>query len=72
MAFSFFLIGDRDGGNDYFYRMTITCQTVVDENGKPTAAQIPWEQFELLQQKLEEVDLSRWKSPTRCVHCANR
>lgn len=34
--------------------MTITCQTVVDENGKPTAAQIPREQVELIRDELEE------------------
>jgi len=40
----------------YSAGMTITYQTVVDENGKPTAAQIPWEQFELIQRKLGEED----------------
>ena len=38
----------------YSAGMTITYQTVVDENGKPTAAQIPWEQFELIRDELEE------------------
>ncbi len=38
----------------YTVGMTITYQTLVDENGKPTAAQIPWEQFELIQRKLGE------------------
>ncbi|MFK5923892.1 MAG: addiction module protein [Verrucomicrobiota bacterium] len=51
------IISDRDGKNDYCYPMIITYQTVVDENGKPTAVQIPWEQFELIQQKLEEGDI---------------
>ena len=36
--------------------MPNTYQTVVDENGKPTAAQIPWEQFKLIQRKFAEED----------------
>lgn len=33
--------------------MTITHQTVVDEQGKPAAALIPWAEFLLIQEILE-------------------
>ena len=40
----------------YTANMTITHQTVVDKNGKPTAAQIPWAEFELICEAMEESD----------------
>lgn len=33
--------------------MTITHQKLVDEDGNPTAALIPWEEFRLIQAELE-------------------
>lgn len=36
--------------------MTITYQTLMGENGEPTAALIPWEQFQVIQRKLDEED----------------
>lgn len=46
--------------------MTISHQKVLDEEGRPVAAQIPWDEFILIQDRLSEVDdklpLSReWK-----------
>ncbi|MCF6312114.1 MAG: hypothetical protein L3J39_06660 [Verrucomicrobiales bacterium] len=36
--------------------MTITHQTVMDENGKPSAVIIPWKQFELIREELENLE----------------
>ena len=36
--------------------MTITHQTLMDANGNPTAALIPWDEFEAIQQRLSEVE----------------
>lgn len=36
--------------------MTITYQTLMDADGNPTAALIPWDEFEAIQQRLSEVD----------------
>ena len=36
--------------------MTITHQTLMDANGNPTAALIPWDEFEAIQQRLSEAD----------------
>ena len=36
--------------------MTITHQTLMDSDGNPTAALIPWDEFEAIQQRLEEVN----------------
>jgi PHD/YefM family antitoxin component YafN of YafNO toxin-antitoxin module len=38
--------------------MTITHQTVVDSQGKPAAALIPWSEFLLIQEILEGADVS--------------
>jgi PHD/YefM family antitoxin component YafN of YafNO toxin-antitoxin module len=40
----------------YTANMSITYQTVVDENGEPTAAQIPWDEFKLIREAMEESD----------------
>lgn len=34
--------------------MTINHQTLMDANGNPTAALIPWEEFQAIQQRLGE------------------
>lgn len=34
--------------------MSISHQIVIDEAGKPTAALIPWAEFELLREELED------------------
>ncbi|MAS95658.1 MAG: hypothetical protein CMO55_20855 [Verrucomicrobiales bacterium] len=36
--------------------MTIKHQTVFDSDGKPTAALIPWEEFETLRDRLATLD----------------
>ena len=38
--------------------MTITHQTVVDSQGKPAAALIPWSEFLLIQEILEGTDVT--------------
>ena len=40
----------------YTCDMTIHYQTVVDEDGNPTAAQIPWDEFEALLEEIEDSD----------------
>ena len=40
----------------YHLSMTITHQMLMDADGKPVAAQIPWDEFEAIQHRLEEVD----------------
>ncbi len=47
---------EKDRAMSYVLDMTITHQTVVDENGKPTAAQIPWDEFEMIREEMEESD----------------
>jgi len=50
----------------YAVSMTITHQTLLDEEGKPTAAVIPWSQFKEIRDRLEEEDDVRlspeWRS----------
>jgi len=36
--------------------MTITHQIVTDADGKPVAAQIPWNEFRVIQAELERAD----------------
>lgn len=36
--------------------MTIPHQMLMDADGKPVAAQIPWDEFEAIQQRLKEMD----------------
>lgn len=36
--------------------MAITHKILTDEDGNPVAAQIPWEEFEILQAELERED----------------
>ena len=40
----------------YTASMTITHQTLLDEEGKPTAAVIPWDEFKEICDRLEEDD----------------
>ena len=46
--------------------MTITHQMLMDADGKPVAAQIPWDEFEAIQHRLEEIDdaplSSEWRA----------
>lgn len=46
--------------------MTITHQKLVDEDGNPTAALIPWEEFRMIQAELEKSDdapiSTEWKA----------
>lgn len=45
--------------------MTIPHQTLVDANGQPVAVQIPWEDFQQIQRRLEQDEDSeistRWR-----------
>jgi PHD/YefM family antitoxin component YafN of YafNO toxin-antitoxin module len=49
--------------------MTITHQTVLDEEGKPVAALIPWDEFKRIQECLSEggeVEISEeWREELR-------
>ncbi len=47
---------ERVGTVGYTGRMTITHQTLLDEEGKPTAAVIPWDEFRVIRAELEEVE----------------
>ncbi len=51
---------------NYATNMTITHQTVLDEDGNPTAALIPWDEFQLIRAELGEVGneslSSEWKA----------
>jgi PHD/YefM family antitoxin component YafN of YafNO toxin-antitoxin module len=38
--------------------MTITHQTLLDHEGKPTAALIPWDEFEVIRDRLADEDIS--------------
>ena len=44
--------------------MTITHQTVVDSQGKPAAALIPWSEFLLIKEILEGGDVTADKAAT--------
>jgi len=37
----------------YIAGMTITYQTLIGEDGEPTAAQIPWDEFRVIKAELE-------------------
>ncbi len=39
----------------YTASMTITHQTVMGEDGKPSAVLIPWDQFEIIREELEDM-----------------
>ena len=52
----------------YLRTMAITHQTVVDKDGQPTAALIPWKEFELIRERLGEDDLDlsdEWREELR-------
>jgi hypothetical protein len=44
---------DRSQENNYCFCMTISHQTVLDKDGQPTAAIIPWGVFEELQELVD-------------------
>ena len=44
--------------------MTITHQTVVDSQGKPAAALIPWSEFLLIQEILDGSDVTAEEAAT--------
>ncbi len=47
---------DGEETMSYTVSMIITHQTVLDENGNPSAALIPWDQFRVIKAELESAE----------------
>lgn len=52
--------------------MTIEHHIVTDKDGKPIAAQIPWDEFEALQERLADEESGDTVSPEWTEEIANR
>lgn len=53
---------DREGAVSYNRNMIINHQILTDAEGRPVAAQIPWDEFEVIRDRLDEDSVSvEWR-----------